>query len=70
MALALVPPEKVGEVFVEIIMEEAPTEKYPQLIRFMDYMTMNSVDDDAKFPIKNWNHFCIIRVHNIINYNF
>ncbi len=41
VTLALVPPEKVGGVFVDIIMEEAPVQKYPHLIRFMDYMTMN-----------------------------
>ena len=41
MALTLVSPEKVGGVFVDIIMDEAPVQKYRQLIRFMDYMTMN-----------------------------
>ena len=58
MTLALVPPEKVGGVFVDIIMEEAPVRKFAQLIKLMDNMTMNSVDDDTKFPIKYWNH-CI-----------
>ena len=57
VALALLPPEKVADVFVEIVMEEAPVEKYPEIVRFLDYMTMTWIDDDAKFPIKYWNHF-------------
>ena len=55
--MALLPPEKVGDAFVEIIMEEAPIEKYPQLTKFLDYFTINWVDDDAKFQINLWNHF-------------
>ena len=57
MALALLPPEKVGDAFVEIIMEHAPIHQYSQLETFLDYMTTNWIDDDVKFPISHWNHF-------------
>ena len=55
--MALLPQEKVGDVFVEIIMETAPVEKYSQLVQFLDYMTMTWIDDGVKFPILQWNHF-------------
>ena len=57
VALALLPPEKVGDAFAEIVMDNAPLEQYPQLEKFLDYMTNTWIDDDVRYPIQIWNHF-------------
>ena len=57
VSLALMPPEKVGLAFAELIMDEAPIVQYPALVKFLDYMTDTWVDEDGRFPIPVWNHF-------------
>ena len=55
MALALVPEEKVTCFFVDHILENAPTDEYPKLEEFLDYMT-NTWIDDGLYDIDLWNH--------------
>ena len=45
------------DIFADIILDEAPTDKYPDLEEFLDYMTTTWVDDNANFPISLWNQF-------------
>jgi len=56
VALALLPPEKVGLVYAELVMDEAPIVQYPELVKFLDYMT-DTWMDERRFPIPLWNHF-------------
>ena len=56
VALALLLPENVGLVFAELVMDEAPIVQYPELVKFLDYMT-DTWMDEGRFPIPLWNHF-------------
>ena len=49
VALALLLPEKVGLVFAELVMDEAPIVQYPELVKFLDYMT-DTWMDERRFP--------------------
>ena len=65
VALAFVPHDKVENVFVDHILDEANYEEYPQLERFTDYMLKTWIDTPI-FSIALWNHFqnAEIRVNN------
>jgi len=51
--LALLPPAEVQDAWIEI-MESTPILHRAE--NFNDYMTVNWVDDDSRFPIPLWNH--------------
>ena len=58
VALALISPCKVCEIFVDIIMDRAVSllEKYPKLEKFFEYMTTNWIDEPL-FSLSIWNHW-------------
>ena len=56
ISLALVPIDKVQDVFVELCEFEKP--EYEQIDLFLDYMTETYIDpDQALFPIETWNQY-------------
>ena len=56
ISLALVPMDKVQDVFVELCESERPD--YDSIDQFLDYMTEAYVDpDQALFPIELWNQY-------------
>ena len=57
VALALLPKNKVEDVFVDMVLEDAPVEKYPLLQEFLEYMTTTWVDSDSFFDKALWNHW-------------
>ena len=58
VALALMPKNKVCDIFLDMIVEKSQSlmEKYPSFQDFIEYMT-NTWIDDAIFPIDIWNHW-------------
>jgi hypothetical protein len=56
ISLALVPIDKVQDVFVELCEFEKPD--YEQIDIFLDFMTETYIDpDQALFPIETWNQY-------------
>ena len=54
--MALVPIDKVQDVFVELCELERPD--YDSIDQFLDYMTETYVDpDQSLFPIELWNRY-------------
>jgi hypothetical protein len=53
-ALALMPINKVDDVFI-MIMDEAPIDKYPSIRDFLDYLTTNWIEQGISKTI--WNHW-------------
>jgi hypothetical protein len=63
IALSLIPPSKVADIFVELL-EEMHDKfdlqgEFKYLENFVDYVLLNYIGDDATptFPIELWNHF-------------
>ena len=54
IALALIPPSEIPDAFVRLSEEEI-VDNY-ELGEFLDYITINYVDDPL-FPIEYWNHW-------------
>ena len=54
IALALIPPSEIPDAFVRLSEEEI-VDNY-ELGEFLDYITINYVDDQL-FPIEYWNHW-------------